>query len=104
MDQGPQLTTQTLRVLGSLMNNRPDALSGSQIGRSTRLQSGTLYPILLRLEQAGWLESYWETETPQELGRPRRRFYQLTAVGARKAKSAIRDLTSSIGGLAWHKR
>ena|SRR5579862_2487333 len=104
MPNGPQLTTQTLKVLGSLMNNRPDALSGSEIARSTRLRSGTLYPILLRLEQAGWLESYWESETPQELGRPRRRFYKLTAVGARNTQSAIRDLTSSIGGLAWHKR
>jgi len=103
MDKGPQLTTQTLKVLGSLLNNRPDALSGAEIARVTRLKSGTLYPILLRLEQAGWLDSYWESETPQELGRPRRRFYQLTAIGARKAKSAIHDLTSSIGGLAWHR-
>lgn len=104
MGTGPQLTTQTLKVLGTLMNNRPDGLSGAEIGRATRLQSGTLYPILLRLEQAGWLESYWETETPQELGRPRRRFYQLTAVGAKSAKAGLQDLTSAIGGLAWHGR
>jgi len=104
MADGPQLTTQTLKVLGTLMNNRPNGLAGVEIGRSTRLKSGTLYPILLRLEQAGWLESYWETETPQELGRPRRRFYQLTAIGVRSAQSAIRDLSSSIGGLAWHRR
>jgi len=103
MDKGPQLTTQTLKVLGTLMNNRPDGLPGIEIGRAARLQSGTLYPILSRLERAGWLESYWEAETPQELGRPRRRFYQLTAIGARNAKAAIRDLTSSIGGLAWDR-
>jgi len=103
MSKDPQLTTQTLKVLGSLLNNRPDALCGAEIARATRLQSGTLYPILLRLEQAGWLDSYWESETPQELGRPRRRFYQLTAIGARNTKSAIHDLTSSIGGLAWHR-
>jgi PadR family transcriptional regulator, regulatory protein PadR len=104
MANGPQLTTQTLKVLGTLLNNRPDALSGADIGRTTKLQSGTLYPILLRLEQAGWLESYWEPETPQELGRPRRRFYQLTAVGARSAKAGLRDLASTIGELAWRRR
>jgi PadR family transcriptional regulator, regulatory protein PadR len=104
MANGPQLTTQTLKVLGTLLNNRPDALSGADIGRTTKLQSGTLYPILLRLEQAGWLESYWEPETPQELGRPRRRFYQLTAIGARTAKEGIRDFTSTIGELAWRRR
>src|SRR5215471_11417110 len=103
MDKGAQLTTQTLRVLGTLMNNRPNALAGVEIALATRLQSGTLYPILLRLEQAGWLESYWEAETPQELGRPRRRFYQLTGVGAKNARSGLRDLASAIGGPAWEK-
>jgi PadR family transcriptional regulator PadR len=86
------------------MTRNPDGLSGAEIGRSAKLQSGTLYPILLRLEQAGWLESRWEAESPQELGRPRRRFYQLTGIGARRAKSAFRDVTSTIGGLAWQKR
>ncbi len=103
MDRGPQLTAQTLKVLGTLLNNSPDALPGSEIGRITRLKSGTLYPILFRLEKAGWLESFWESETPQELGRPRRRFYQLTAVGARNARSGLRDFTSTIGGPAWQK-
>ena len=104
MGSEPQLTTQTLKVLGTLMNNSPDALSGAEIGRVTRLKSGTLYPILLRLEKAGWLESFWESETPEELGRPRRRFYQLTALGARNARAGVRDLTSVIGGPAWEKR
>jgi len=53
MGSGPQLTTQTLKILGTLMNNSPDALSGAEIGRITRLKSGTLYPILFRLEKAG---------------------------------------------------
>jgi len=104
MGSGPQLTTQTLKILGTLMNNRPDALSGAEIGRFTRLKSGTLYPILFRLERAGWLESFWESETPRELGRPRRRFYRLTGVGAKNAKSGLRDFTSAIGGPAWEKR
>jgi PadR family transcriptional regulator len=104
MSNEPQLTAPTLKVLATLLNNRPDALSGADIGRATKLQSGTLYPILLRLEQAGWLESYWESESPQELGRPRRRFYQLTAIGARSAKAGLRDFASTIGELAWRRR
>ena len=104
MTSGPRITTQTLKVLGTLMTHNADGLSGAEIGRAAKLQSGTLYPILLRLEQAGWLKSHWESETPQELGRPRRRFYELTGMGARKAKLAFRDVTSTIGGLAWEKR
>src|SRR5258708_30025627 len=104
MGNEPRLTAQALKVLGTLMAQSPDALSGAEICRITKLRSGTLYPILLRLEQSGWLQSKWETETPRELGRPRRRFYQLTGVGARKAKSAFQDVTSTIGGLAWAGR
>ena len=103
MGSEPRLTAQTLKVLGTLMTHDPDGLSGAEIGRAAKLQSGTLYPILLRLEQAGWLESRWETGTPQELGRPRRRFYRFTGVGARKAKSAFQDVTSTIEGLGWQR-
>ena len=45
------------------------------------------YPILFRLERAGWLESRWEDGDPKALGRPRRRLYQVTALGARKRQS-----------------
>jgi PadR family transcriptional regulator, regulatory protein PadR len=103
MGSGPRLTAQTLKILGTLMTDKSDGLSGAEIGRATKLPSGTLYPILLRLEQAGWLESCWEAETPQELGRPRRRFYQLTGIGERNAKSAFRDVTSTIGGFEWEQ-
>src|ERR1700686_597223 len=104
MGNEPRLTTQTLKVLATLIRDHPDGLSGPEIGRSAKLHSGTLYPILVRLEQAGWLKSWWESETPQELGRPRRRFYELTGLGTRRAKSAFEDVTSMLGGLAWGKR
>ena len=83
------------------MTHAKDDISGADIARSTKLASGTLYPILLRLEQAGWAESHWETENPRELGRPRRRFYQITGTGSRKARAAMRDIKASFGDLAW---
>jgi len=100
----PRLTTQTLKVLGLMMTGASGELSGAEIGRATGLLSGTLYPLLLRLEQAGWLESRWESETPHELRRPRRRLYKMTGLGIRKSKSAFREVTSAIGGLAWEGR
>jgi PadR family transcriptional regulator PadR len=78
-------------------------ISGADIARATRLASGTLYPILFRLEQAGWVESRWETEEPRNLGRPRRRFYQITGVGASRARAAFQEVVSfSPEVLAWH--
>src|SRR5271155_3756063 len=97
----PRMSAQTLKVLGTLLSSPRDELSGADIGRATKLASGTLYPILLRLEQAGWLDSRWETEDPRELGRPRRRFYRVTGVGVKKAKEAMTELGSAFGGLSW---
>jgi DNA-binding PadR family transcriptional regulator len=98
----PRITAPTLKVLRAFMTRPDDGLSGADIGRQTKLGSGTLYPILLRLEQAGWLDSHWEDETPQVLERPRRRFYRLTGLGAKKAKSAFLEVTG-IGELAWQR-
>jgi PadR family transcriptional regulator PadR len=97
----PRVTTQTLRVLGAFTTSRDDELSGAMIAKKTGLQSGTLYPILARLEQAKWLESEWEVGDPRELGRPRRRLYRLTGFGAKNAESAFREVTKMIGGRAW---
>src|SRR3990170_3067771 len=43
---------------------------------------GTLYRALDRLQRAGFLESEWEDPlVAASEGRPRRRFYRVTAVG-----------------------
>src|SRR5260370_8967146 len=97
----PGMTTQTLKVLAAIISRSQDEISGAEVARSTKLASGTLYPILLRLEEAGWVESRWETEDPRELGRPRRRFYQATGVGMKEARSALREVVLSLKEFAW---
>jgi len=97
----PRTTAQTLKVVATLMSRIQDEMSGAEIARSTKLASGTLYPILVRLEEAGWVESRWETEDPHELGRPRRRFYRVTGAGATRARSALRDVAVSLKEFAW---
>jgi PadR family transcriptional regulator PadR len=97
----PRLSAPTLRVLIAFMSAPQDELSGAEIGRAANVASGTLYPILARFEQAGWAESRWEDGDPHSLGRPRRRFYHLTKLGARKTKAAIRELEPAFRRLAW---
>ncbi len=96
-----RLTVQTLKVLGALMASLDTDISGADIARSTKLASGTLYPILIRLEDVEWVGSHWESETPHHLGRPRRRLYRLTGVGAKKARSAFRELVVPLEEFAW---
>jgi len=97
----PRMTTQTLKVLVAFTTSQLDELSGAEIGKRTGLQSGTLYPILARLEKVKWLQSKWEQGDPSELGRPRRRLYQLTGLGVRSARSTYREISEMIGVPAW---
>lgn len=101
MGTEPRVTTQTIKVLAILMSRMDDEISGAEIGRTTNLASGTLYPILSRLEESGWVESRWETEDPHELGRPRRRLYQITGLGAGKARRAFREVILPLKEFAW---
>jgi len=97
----PRMSYQTLAVLGVLMNTHGGELSGIDIGRETKLAPGTLYPILSRLELVGWLESRWETDDPHALGRPRRRYYRVTGIGATRARAAFKSLEPAFGRPAW---
>jgi PadR family transcriptional regulator len=98
----PRLTSQTLRVLGALMSSSGSEQSGAEICRTTKLATGTLYPILSRLERAGWVESRWEDGDPRVFGRPRRRFYLITALGTKNATAAVNELQAAFAGrLTW---
>lgn len=96
----PRMSAQTLKILGVLLETSRDEMAGAEIAQTTKLASGTLYPILLRLEDAGWLASRWETDDPATLGRPRKRFYRVTGLGAKKAKAVFADLAPSFLSLA----
>ena len=47
-----------------------------------RLNQGTLYPALVRLEQRGWIRSKWGTSDNNR----RARFYAITATGRRQLR------------------
>jgi len=83
-EREPQLTRQTMLILSILMDNS-DPIAGSAIATISRLASGTLYPILIRLEEAGWIKSQWEEN---DRTKPRRRLYSVTALGVRRAREA----------------
>jgi len=97
-----RLSGPTLKVLKLLVENPRNAHSGAEIARTTGLGSGTLYPLLARLEKAGWCKSEWEAVDPRQAGRPRRRFYELTGLGQVRARAAFADLgLVSVGDLLW---
>lgn len=100
-NESPRLSGPTLKILGALMQAPLDGLSGADLSKSTGVASGTLYPILFRLEKAGWLSSEWEDGNPVELGRPRKRLYTVTSTGLQEAKAAFKGIFPRGARLAW---
>lgn len=92
MDAEPRITIQTLLLLGALLGGPAGPRYGLDLAEETDLKSGTLYPILARLERVGWFTSEWENIDPSRAGRPRRRLYSLTAQGEAGARKALEVL------------
>lgn len=81
------MVLKTLDVLGPLhgygIARRIEQISGDQLA----LNQGTLYPLLLRLEQEGSIASEWG---PSENNR-RARFYRLTKAGRKQLLAELHE-------------
>ncbi len=89
-----RVTPATLDVLEALMG--PDEeLYGLKIARNAGRKTGSVYPILARLEEAGWVESCWEREERGERG-PRRRFYRLNPDGLAAARALLTERRGAV--------
>ena len=90
------MSLQTLRVLEAFLESPTDPLSGSDVHQRCGIASGTLYPILLRLETAGWFVSRWESVDPSAVGRPRRRLYRLTSTGLKRTSEVFASFNRGV--------
>lgn len=90
----------TVAVLAVLAREPERPLHGLAAARESHVPVGSIYPILARLERAGWVRSEWEQSEPTELARPRRRLYALTPMGVRAAA----DLFAELDGLGTGQR
>jgi PadR family transcriptional regulator, regulatory protein PadR len=82
------MTIPTQLVLQALLADVGQELYGVEIGDAAGLPSGTVHPMLARLEAIGWVGSRWEDIDPRAEGRPARRYYQLTPTGVQEARAA----------------
>lgn len=82
-----RVTEPTVDVLRVLLDSR-DAVWGLRIVAATGRKAGSVYPILSRLEEAGWITGEWESDTARTGAR--RRLYRITATGAIEAPLVVR--------------
>lgn len=74
---------QAISVMLVLAEDPAEWRHGYALCQETGLKAGSMYPILIRLADKGWLETKWETDIPA--GRPPRHLYRLTKSGLKEA-------------------
>lgn len=88
---------QAISVLLALADEPAAWRHGYDLCQQTGLRAGSMYPILMRLADRGFLDTTWESEVPA--GRPPRHLYRLTQAGVdiarelreeRAVKAAVR--------------
>lgn len=90
------MTLATLQLLALLIQDREHPVYGLELVRAMGSKSGTIYPILARLERAGWIRSVWEEVDASVAKRPRRRLYELTGFGEANARAEIERYRGSL--------
>lgn len=88
-----RISKTTLAVLDALLANPSQWSYGYAISQRTEIASGTLYPILMRLEKMGWLETRWEE--PRGAGRPPRHLYRLKPPARKPAREELERAKAS---------
>jgi PadR family transcriptional regulator, regulatory protein PadR len=83
------------RVLRAFLTDSAAPRYGYDLMKAAKLASGTLYPLLSRLEDEHLLTSEWET--PTEDGQRPRKYYKLTGEGIRVARLDLAALTQTQG-------
>jgi DNA-binding PadR family transcriptional regulator len=91
-----RITTTVARVLRAFLEDPAQPQYGFELMRLTGLPSGTLYPILARLESAGWLASRREDIDPASASRPARRMYLISREGAQAARTELAELSEQL--------
>jgi PadR family transcriptional regulator, regulatory protein PadR len=99
-DKHSQPTRLELRFLSVFLNNDSLALYGYALAERLGVSYGSVLPLLKRFEKLEVLTCTWEAIDPKTEGRPRRKFYTLTAAGKVQAQKLIEEEIAFLRGEA----
>ena len=91
-----RMTAGVAKVLAAFLEDPAADRYGLDLMKTTDMPSGTLYPILARLRDAGWVRAEWEQPDP-DASRPARRYYRLTPEGVVAARDGVAELSRKLG-------
>jgi len=91
------MTRPTRRVLGAMLTAHPQSVYGGELPQLAKVTPGSIYAILVRLEDAGWVRSFWEEPSKATAeGRPARKYFVLNEHALKPAAAAAQS-----GDSAW---
>lgn len=96
-----RVTRKTAKLLDLMLTARRfNTHTTASMAMREGIGSGSFYPLIVRLENAGFVYGEWEV-LPEGTERPPRRFYYLTEDGARWAWAATQEYDNRA---PWWKR
>jgi PadR family transcriptional regulator PadR len=94
MARAPSLTT--IKVLNAMLQDPIGDHYGLALIDATGVKSGSLYPVLRRLEEQRWVVGEWEDIDEAAEGRRRRRYYKLTPDGLAVAIDLVTETRNQL--------
>jgi PadR family transcriptional regulator, regulatory protein PadR len=82
-----RMTDSTLQVLHALLADPTRERYGLELSKNSGIAHGTMYGILVRLEDWGWLKN--RLDYLPDRATPPRRYYRLTSDGVERARAAV---------------
>jgi DNA-binding PadR family transcriptional regulator len=95
-----RVTLAVARVLRAFLDDVSKPRYGYDLMRETGFPSGKLYPILARLQRAGWLVREREDIDPSAERRPARTLYRMSPTGVAAARQELAALAAEFGQLS----
>lgn len=91
--QDLDITPKMATVLKVFLEDPDQPRYGFELMKLTGMASGSLYPMLARLESAGWLTRGKEVIDPRAAGRPARTNYVITGEAVSSARIQLAELS-----------
>jgi PadR family transcriptional regulator PadR len=91
--QDLDITPKMATVLKVFIEDPGQPRYGFELMKITGFASGSLYPMLARLEEAGWLTRGKEDIDPRVAGRPPRMEYTITGAAVNAARVQLAELS-----------
>lgn len=93
------MTANVLLISRALLDVPDRRRYGYELMRITRLRSSSMYVVLARMREAGWVTCYLEPGDPRELGRRLRVYYELTEKGEWAITTSLRHWVDALRGI-----